>query len=141
VQVEPIVLLGGRVIFAAAQFIIDPESSSAEDHEFLFAEPADDAFVDHLAGIVAVDHVLGLPDVKLREAIDRKVRQKSECIGPAQTPLPQPGPVSNIACLLPRHALIDPVGILHLAEADVVVALRRAPHAGGRDLHSYYPVV
>ena len=111
-----------------AQFVVDPKTAPAEQHEFVFAEPAHDSLVDDLAVGVAMDRVLGLSDREIGKAVDGQVGKQPERVAPTEAPLPQKRPVADVACLLPRHALVDPVSVLGLSPTDGEVAFGRAPH-------------
>jgi len=73
------------------QLVINPEASAAEQHEFVFAEPVEDALMDHLPGVSAVDDMLGLTDVELRKAVDRDVREELQHVRPLEAAFPVVG--------------------------------------------------
>src|SRR5713101_10079292 len=109
------------------QLVINPEASAAEQHEFVFAEPVEDALMDHLPGVSAVDDMLGLTDVELRKAVDRDVREELQHVRPLEAAFPEEGPVADVARLLPGHTLVHPVRVLGLPPPNRKVPLGRGP--------------
>src|SRR3974390_2821900 len=72
-KVEPIVGPGRRVIVTVTQLVVCPETSSAEQHELLAVEATDDAFVNDLPVLVAMDDMLRLADGEFSEDVDGKL--------------------------------------------------------------------
>ncbi|MDT4863731.1 hypothetical protein FQZ97_984500 [compost metagenome] len=122
-EVEPLDHLGCNAVIPLTQVVVDQETTTPKEHVVILAPPAENAFMDNLAVLVAVGHVLGLKDVELGEAIDRRIREQLEHVRPTVTALPQEGPVADIAGVLPGHAFVEPVGVFGQAPAGGEVTL------------------
>ena len=61
-----------RVVMALAELIVGPgDAGTAGEQVILFGELHQHAFAHDLAGVVAEDDVLGLPDIEFGETVDR----------------------------------------------------------------------
>ena len=103
--------------------------------ELLVAESRENTFMDDFSLDVGVNRVFGLSDVERREAVDGDLLQHLQRVRPGEPVLPQERPAPDIAGLLPRHALVQPVGVLLEPEPAPGIPLGRPAHAIYRQSH------
>jgi hypothetical protein len=126
-KVEQVFMFGLDIVTALPQVVIDPECAATEQQQLVISDPCRNALGNDLAIPVGVDRMLRLVDGEVVEIVHRHIREQLQHIRAAEAPLPQEGPVADIAGVLPRHALVTPIGVFGLSPARGEIALRRSP--------------